>query len=185
MSERYDSNVFFAPGGNSEDYVTTGSPQLKVVHKRQLVEGTVGGGVTAEAYVKNPRLNYVGYNGVVELNLDGAMNELVRGLGLRISDTYYQTPLLQSFAAPAGGEQPPESFARGIQARRANSSTNRWESGGILWRISNTEFHLNIYRSTNTIRESNFHANRRDTGQRHRYNLSNCRVWPRDQVVLN
>ena len=23
LSERYDSNVFFAPGGNSEDYVTT------------------------------------------------------------------------------------------------------------------------------------------------------------------
>ena len=124
LSERYDSNVFFAPGGNGEDYVTTGSPQLKVVHKRQLIEGTVGGGITAEAYVKNSQLNYVGYNGVVELNLDGAMNELVRGLGLRISDTYYQTPLLQSFAAPAGGEQPPESFTRGIQARRANSSTN-------------------------------------------------------------
>ena len=57
LSERYDSNVFFSPAGNSEDYVSTVSPQLRVVHKRQLVEGTVGGGVTAEAYVKNPRLN--------------------------------------------------------------------------------------------------------------------------------
>jgi hypothetical protein len=124
LSERYDSNVFFAPGGNSEDYVTTVSPQFKVVHKRQLIEGTVGGGVTAEAYVKNPRLNYVGFNGVVDLNLDGAMNELVRGLGLRISDSYYQTPQLPSFATPTGGGQPAQPFARGVQAQRANSSTN-------------------------------------------------------------
>ena len=124
LSERYDSNVFFAPGGNSEDYVTSVSPQLKVIHKRQLIEGTVGGGVTTEAYVKNPRLNYVGFNGVVDLNLDGAMNELVRGLGLRISDSYYQTPQLPSFAAPTGGGQPAQPFARGVQAQRANSSTN-------------------------------------------------------------
>ena len=124
LSERYDSNVFFASGGNNEDYVSTVSPQLRVVHKRQLVEGTVGGGVTAEAYVKNPRLNYVGFNGVIELNLDGAMSELVRGLGLKISDTYIQTPQLPSFAAPAGGGQPAQPFAQGVQAQRANSSTN-------------------------------------------------------------
>ena len=112
------------------------SPQLKVVHKRQLVEGTVGGGVTAEAYVKNPRLNYVGFNGVVELNLDGAMNELVRGLGLRISDTYYQTPQLPSFAAPTGGGQPTQPFARGVQAQRANSSTNVGKVAASYARIS-------------------------------------------------
>jgi hypothetical protein len=124
LSERYDSNVFFVPGRNLEDYVTTVSPQLRVVHKRQLVEGTVGGGVTAEAYVKNPGLNYVAANGLIDLNLDGAMNELVRGLGLKISDTYYYTPQPPSFAAPTGGGQLPESFVRGIQAQRANSSTN-------------------------------------------------------------
>ena len=124
LSERYDSNVFFVPGGNLEDYVTTVSPQLRVVHKRQLLEGTVGGGVTAETYVKNPGLNYVAANGVIDLNLDGAMNELVRGLGLKISDAFYYTPQPPAFAAPTGGGQLPESFVRGIQARRANSSTN-------------------------------------------------------------
>ena len=124
LSERYDSNVFFVPGGNSEDYVTTVSPQVRVLHKRQLVEGTIGGGATAEAYVKNPRLNYVGFNGVIELNLDGAMSEFVRGLGLKISDTYIRTPQLSSFAAPTGGGELPQSFARGIRTQRANSSTN-------------------------------------------------------------
>ena len=124
LSERYDSNVYFVPGSNLEDYVTTVSPQLRVIHKRQLVEGTVGGGFTAEAYAKNPGLNYVAANGVVDLNLNGAMSELVSGLGLHISDTYYYTPETPSFAAPTGGSQIPESSVQGIQARRANSHTN-------------------------------------------------------------
>jgi hypothetical protein len=124
LSERYDSNVFFVQGGNLEDYVTTVMPQLRVVHKRSLVEATVGGGVTAEAYVKNPGLNYVAANGSLDLNLDGAMNELIRGLGLRISDTFYYTPQPPLFAAPIGGGQVPEAFVRGIQAMRANSRTN-------------------------------------------------------------
>ena len=34
LSERYDSNVFFAPGGNNEDYVSTVSPQLKMRNER-------------------------------------------------------------------------------------------------------------------------------------------------------
>ena len=125
LSERYDSNVFFVPGGNLEDYVTTVSPQLRVVHKRQLVEGTIGGGATAEAYAKNPGLNYVGANGLVNLNLNGAMSEMVRGLGLQISDTFNYTPQVPSFAAPTGGGgQISESLVRGIQTQRANSFTN-------------------------------------------------------------
>ena len=124
LAERYDSNVFFVSGRNLEDYVTTVSPQVRVIHKRQLVEATIGGGVTAEAYVKNPGLNYVGANGLLDLNLDGAMNELVRGLGLHISDTFIYTPQPPSFAAPTGSSQVPESLVRGIQAQRANSRTN-------------------------------------------------------------
>jgi hypothetical protein len=124
LSERYDSNVFFVQGANLEDYVTTMSPQLKVLHRRQLVEGTIGGGVTAEAYVKNPGLNYVAGNGFLDLNLDRAMNELVPGLGLRISDTFYYTPQPPAFAAPTGGSQVPPAFVRGIQVQRTNSHTN-------------------------------------------------------------
>src|SRR5438445_9600816 len=45
LSERYDSNVFFVPGGNLDDYVTSVSPQLRVVHMGQLIEGTIGGGL--------------------------------------------------------------------------------------------------------------------------------------------
>lgn len=123
IQERYDSNVFFIPGSNLEDYVTTVSPQLKVFHKGRLVEGMIGGGATGEVYVKNPGLNYVAANGMLELNLDKALGEVAKGLGLQISDTFYFTPQPPSFAT-SGTSQIPEAFARGIQAQRANAFTN-------------------------------------------------------------
>lgn len=124
VAERYDSNVFFVPGTNLEDFVTTVSPQLKVAHKNQWVEARMGAGATGEVYVKNPGLNYVGGNAAVDLDLDRAVNALVRGLGLRISDTLSYTPQPPAFAAPTEGSQISEAFVQGIQARRANSFTN-------------------------------------------------------------
>src|SRR5256712_908819 len=124
VSERYDSNVFFVPGGNREDYVTNISPQVKVDHKGRLIEGTVQGGATGEVYVKNPGLIYIALNGGVILNLDNAVAQLVRGAGLKVSDTFYFTPQPPAFVAPGTGGQVSEAFARGIQATRANSFTN-------------------------------------------------------------
>lgn len=124
LTERYDSNVFFLQGNNLEDFVTSIAPQLRVSHRNQWIEGVVSGGGTGEVYVKNPGLNYVGANGSVALNLDGAMNALVRGLGLRISDSITYTPQPPAFAAPTGGSQLSEVFVQGLQARRANSFTN-------------------------------------------------------------
>jgi hypothetical protein len=124
VSERYDSNVFFVPGRNLEDYVTNISPQMKVDHKGRLIDGTVQGGATAEVYVKNPGLNYVAVNGGVTLNLDNAVAQLVRGAGLKLSDTFYFTPQPPAFLAPETVSEDSEAFARGIQAARANSYTN-------------------------------------------------------------
>jgi hypothetical protein len=124
VAQRYDSNVFFVPGTSLDDYVTTVAPQLKLFHRNQWVEGTVGGGATAEAYVKNPGLNYVAGNGTVDLNLDGAVGRLAQGLGLRVSDTVIYTPQPLAFVAPTGGSQIPPAFVQGIQAQRANSFSN-------------------------------------------------------------
>ncbi|MFO0699176.1 MAG: outer membrane beta-barrel protein [Nitrospira sp.] len=124
IAERYDTNVFFVPGRNLEDFVTTISPQLQATHKNQWVKGTVGAGATSEVYVKNPGLNYVGGNGTLDLDLDGAASSLLRGLGLRVSDSIVYTPQPPAFAAPIGGSQISEAFVQGIQARRANSFTN-------------------------------------------------------------
>src|SRR5438445_5518722 len=124
VSERYDSNVFFISGRNLEDYVTNISTQVTVDHKGRLIDGAVRGGATGEVYVKNPRLNYIALNGGVTLNLDNAVAQLVRGAGLKVSDTFYFTPQAPAFVAPGSGSQVSEAFVRGIQAGRANSLTN-------------------------------------------------------------
>jgi Putative beta-barrel porin 2 len=124
LAERYDSNVFFRQGADLEDYVTTVVPKVQVTHKNQWVEAAVTGGGTSEVYAKNPGLNYVGVNGGMTLNLDGAMNALVRGLGLQISEMGTYTPQPLAFAAPSRGNELAEAFVQGIQARRANSFTN-------------------------------------------------------------
>src|SRR6478752_2818385 len=46
VSERYDSNVYFVQGSRLEDYVTSVTPRLKVVHTGELIQGTAVGGVT-------------------------------------------------------------------------------------------------------------------------------------------
>jgi hypothetical protein len=130
VSERYDSNVFFVPGGHLEDYVTNISPQVTVDHKGPLIDGTIRGGVTGEVYVKNPGLNYIALNGGMTLNLDNAVGRLVRGAGLKISDTFYFTPQPPAFVASGTGSQVSEAFVRGIQAARANSFTNAGSVSG-------------------------------------------------------
>lgn len=124
LSERYDSNVYFLPGKIYDDYVTSVSPQLRMVHKRSLADVTVGGGFIAEAYAKNPGLNYMGANALMNLDLDRAMSELIRGFGLKISDNFNYTPQLPAFAAPTSGGQLPPALVSGIQAQRANSLSN-------------------------------------------------------------
>ena len=124
VQERYDSNVYFVPGSNLEDYVTTISPRLRVTHKGPFIDATVGGGARGEIYVKNPGLNYVGGSGNLDLNLSRVTDKLVRGLGLHLSDSLLYTPQLPAFAAPTGGSELPESAVIGIQARRANSFSN-------------------------------------------------------------
>jgi hypothetical protein len=124
VAERYDSNVYFVPGTNVEDFVTTVSPQLKLTRRNEWLEGTIDGGATGEVYAKNSGLNYVGGNGTVDLNLDGAMNTLVRGLGLRVADTFVYTPQPLAFADPTGASQFREAFVQGIQVQRVKSFTN-------------------------------------------------------------
>jgi hypothetical protein len=124
VAERYDSNVFFVPGAQLDDYVTTVAPHLKLIQTNQWVEGTIGGGATGEVYAKNTRLNYVGANAIVDLNLDGAMNALVRGLGLRVANTFVYTPQPLAFADPTGASPIREAFVQGIQVQRVNSFTN-------------------------------------------------------------
>jgi hypothetical protein len=128
LAHRYDSNVFLVPGTNLEDFVTTIAPQVKLAHKNQWAEGTIRGGATAEFHVNNPGLNYVGANGIVDLDLHRAMAALLPGLGLRVSNNILYTPQPLAFAAPLSGNQLSVAFVQGVQAQRANSFSNAAEA---------------------------------------------------------
>lgn len=123
LATRYDSNVYFVPGVDLEDYVTAMTPKLNLTHKTQWMDALVGGGATGEVYTKNPGLSYVGGNANVDLNLDGAVNQLVRGLGLRVSDAVVYTPQPLAFAQ-AGGSQLSQAFVQGLQPGRVNTLSN-------------------------------------------------------------
>lgn len=125
FSERYDSNVFFAPRKVS-DFVTNISPNARIEYVDDLVTGSLTGGATAEAYVRNPELNYVGGNGVLSGTLDNLVGKMIRGLGLTIDDSVMYTPQPMPFVTP---QAPETSFLRGIQAIRNNYLTN---SGNVL-----------------------------------------------------
>jgi Putative beta-barrel porin 2 len=124
LAARYDSNVYFVPGKDLEDYVTTVSPRLNLTRKNQWMDARVGGGATGEVYAKNSGLSYVGGDGTVDLNLDRAMNSLIQGLGLRVSDTVVYTPQPQAFALSTGGNQISQAFVPGLQTARVNTLSN-------------------------------------------------------------
>src|SRR5438067_2492634 len=45
VSERYDSNVLFATGRKTEDFVTTVAPDVLIDYKGRPVEGSLRGGI--------------------------------------------------------------------------------------------------------------------------------------------
>jgi hypothetical protein len=115
LSERYDSNVFYSPalpGLQREDYVTSFSPGLFVVHNTRLINTSLQVAATGEYYVVHPGLNYVGFNGTLTLT----MNELARrvvspGSSFLIAQSVNYSPSLPGFtpgaestAAPSAGE---------------------------------------------------------------------------------
>jgi hypothetical protein len=144
VSERYDSNVFFgvvSPGVKPDDYVTNVSPQLTANHKGQLLSGTMTGGFSAEAYVRNPGLNYIGFNGGVQLSLDNMIKTILPKATLSIGDSARYTPQPPAFFTPSPTDQTQEaenSFVRGLQAARVNSVTNNGIVSGTYLLFPNT-----------------------------------------------
>lgn len=120
VSERYDSNVRLTTPAVS-DYVTAIQPGARVEYRDDLVQGTLTGGFRSEVYARNPELNYVGANGSMVANLDNAVGRMVRGLGLRVTDSMMYTPQPLAFVTP---EAPESSLFHGIQVGRNNTLTN-------------------------------------------------------------
>ncbi len=129
VSERYDSNIFFAPAGSLGglkpwDVVTSVTPTLQVLDKTRDVETTLSLGGSGNLFVNNPKLNFFSAQAAGSLKLDGLVGQVLPGLKLRISDGFAFTPEAPNFV-PAGTPAPTENvFARGIQTVRANTFTN-------------------------------------------------------------
>ncbi|TLY35948.1 MAG: hypothetical protein E6K60_09450 [Nitrospirae bacterium] len=127
VSERYDSNVLFATGRKTEDFVTTVAPELRADYTGRLVEGSLRGGLVVGSYAKNSNLNYVAANGSLVLNLDQLVGRLDKRAKLQVAESFFFTPELPAFVSATAGFNP---FATGIQPQRVNTYTNTASANG-------------------------------------------------------
>lgn len=155
VSERYDSNVFFSPKSDlaglnvsQEDFVTTVNPELVVSHMGKLVQWRALAGTISELYVRNPALNYTGYNGQLSMDLVQAVQRVLpRARSLMVSDSILYTPQLPAFyqgganfVGLGGGSLMSDTFGRGIQAFRINTFMNTGSVQGSYALSPTTDF---------------------------------------------
>lgn len=133
VSERYDSNVFYAPptpGLQRDDFVTNVNPMLRVNHNGDYASGILNLGGFSETFVKNSDLNYLGTRDSLLLNLDKSIKRLFPDASLRVMDIFNYTPLPPGFDNPVAGTSPSDPgytqdvFAQGILFRRVNNLSN-------------------------------------------------------------
>jgi len=131
VSERYDSNVFFAPksalqGANPEDFVTTVAPQVRgmYVDREKLVKVNAVAGAVGSYFVNNTELSYVGANTGVVLDMSDLVDQWRPGARFRVSDTYFYSPQPPAFLQ--GGQHGAQAnpLVAGFQAARTNTSSN-------------------------------------------------------------
>ncbi len=148
ISERYDSNVFFAPknllqGLTPSDFVTTVSPQVRGLYadSQRLVRVNAAVGAVGSHYVNNTALSYVGANAGVALDMSGLLSQWRPGARWTVSDVYFYTPQPPAFLLGDQSGVQANPFAAGFQAFRTNTSSNS----------VNTVFQLPIYRHTHFV----------------------------------
>jgi hypothetical protein len=130
LSERYDSNVYYAPRGfvppghQHWDFVTTTAATVDVVDKSRLVDSLLRAGVNGSEFAYNTDLAFVSTTVFASSDLTRGVGELVRGLQLRISDSFRYTPESPAFLTGNHPTDTADIYVRGIQGVRANSSAN-------------------------------------------------------------
>jgi hypothetical protein len=137
VSERYDSNIWFAPaqflpaGTQLWDFATTVQAGVKVAHKDKNTEVSFTGGVDGNAYVYNTGLNYISTRADLYANLNGWAEQLVKGSRLRVYDYFRYTPISPGFLQ-GGKADTADPFLRGIQSFRANTFSNTFNTDGFV-----------------------------------------------------
>jgi hypothetical protein len=131
VSERYDSNVFFASksqlqGTAPGDFITTVAPQVRGLYTDhdKLVKVNASVGVVGSYYANNTGLNYVGANAGVGLDMSDLMSQWRPGARWTVSDTYFYSPQPPAFLLGNQSGEQINPLLTGFQAARTNTSAN-------------------------------------------------------------
>jgi hypothetical protein len=131
VSERYDSNVYFAPknllqGLNPEDFVTTVVPQVRGLYTdhENPVKVNVVAGAVGNYYVNNTGLNYVGVNAGVALEMSDLLSRWKPGARWTVSDTFFFSPQPPAFILGDQSETQANPLVTGFQAFRTDTRSN-------------------------------------------------------------
>ncbi len=110
VSERYDSNIYWAPkatlspGTKAEDYITMVVPQMTITHAGSLMRGSLTGAGLLTRYINNPDRDFTGWNVAGRLDLTDAAHQVsqrITTLGVR--GTFVEVPAMTGFGAAGGG----------------------------------------------------------------------------------
>ncbi len=130
LSERYDSNVFrttrsgVPPGRQHWDFVTSAAAIVDVEDKSRLTDSLLRVGVNGNAYANNTDLAFVSGSLFASSDMTRGVSEFVRGLRLRISDSFRYTPETPAFLTGGHPADTADLYTRGIQGFRANTYSN-------------------------------------------------------------
>lgn len=131
VSERYDSNVYFAPksllqGLTPEDVVTTVVPQVRGLYTdhENLVKVNVVAGAVGSYYANNTELSYVGANAGAVLDMSDLLSQWKPGSKWTVSDTFFYTPQPPAFLLGDQSGVQANPLVAGFQAYRTNTSSN-------------------------------------------------------------
>jgi hypothetical protein len=134
VAERVDSNVWFAPQSSVPDrklwdIVTFVTPEVKVQHRGQSIDGDLKVGGSGNVYVNNPGLNFFSADVSFNLTLDNWIRRLVGRARLKVENSFQYTPQPPVFLTPQAAS-PLDATLIGIQTFRANSLLNVLEARG-------------------------------------------------------
>lgn len=131
VSERYDTNVFFAPksrlqGVSPEDFVTTVAPQIRGLYTdhEHLVKVNAVVGAVGSYYVNNTGLSYVGANAGAILDMSDLLSQWRPGAKWTVSDTFFYSPQPPAFLQGGQSGEQANPLVAGFQAYRTNTRSN-------------------------------------------------------------
>jgi opacity protein-like surface antigen len=138
VAERYDTNIWFAPaeflppGTRLDDFATTLAGGLQALYKERDIEASLLAGGDFNAFAYNPGLNYFNTRLEASAQLNGWVQQLVKGSQLRVADSFRYTPESPGFATGVKGGVVDDPFLRGIQQFRANTFSNTASANGSI-----------------------------------------------------